>query len=112
MIRGQTRDIQKPTVNASIHNRFDIEVIDAKSGKIRQKAQAENIILDNLWAYMFSSTSANRGWFKYIRLGTGEGTPSPERTSLFSNLMYAEASSVSDQFDAELKTYWVKKGSH
>lgn len=93
MIRGKTREApltqqmivpnyDPPTIEASIHNRFDIEVIDTKTGAVRQKAYAENIILNQLWTtYM-----GNYGWFAYIQYGIGTGTIAATRTQLFSFL--------------------------
>ena len=59
MIRGRKRPLEKaPEVNAnlncSIHNRFDIEVIDAATGKIKQMAQAENVICNTLWTKLLT----------------------------------------------------------
>ena len=88
-IRGQTRPLPveagiTPEVqhlgaklNASIHNRFDIEVVDSKTGEIKKKAQAENVILNRLWRVY----SGN--WNSYIQYGSGAGTPAATDTSLF-----------------------------
>lgn len=71
-------------LNVSIHNRFDIEVIDAKTGEIKQRAQAENIICNQLWTRLLLPAS----YFNYIHYGTGAGTPSSSDTSLFTFLGY------------------------
>lgn len=97
MIRGTKRKIEKnenvtrinPTVNASIHNRFDIEVVDAKTGKVKQKAYAENVILDNWWLAIggpttSSSTSSYYGAASGMVFGSGSGNPSQTDTDLFS----------------------------
>lgn len=83
MIRGQKKPLEdKQTVNVdintSIHNRFDIEVIDSRTGKVRQRAQAENIILDQLWTILLAPAS----YFKYIHYGSGTVTPTASDTSL------------------------------
>lgn len=95
MVRGRKRPIEmasagilKPTkaeakLDVSIHNRFDIEVIDATTGKAKQKAYAENVICNQLWSRMFSSTAGNRTWNQYIHFGSGTGAPSASDTSLF-----------------------------
>lgn len=95
MIRGQTRPLPvaagitpesqciNAKFNASIHNRFDIEVIDAETGEIKQKAQAENVICTNYWKYLFYSQST---YIYYICFGSGEGIPSESDTTLFSFL--------------------------
>ncbi|MEG2001094.1 MAG: hypothetical protein RR053_06870, partial [Evtepia sp.] len=92
MVRGKTRplpvsanEVVAGTVdaklNASIHNRFDIEVIDSRTGQVRQRAQAENIILDQMWA--------NFDYFFYdIQYGTGTGVPAATDKTLFSYLGY------------------------
>ena len=68
-------------INCYIHNKFDIEVIDGETGKIKQKAEAYNIVLDNLWHYIIETTTS---FGTYIQYGTGSGTPITSRTSLFS----------------------------
>lgn len=67
-------------LNSSIHNRFDIEVIDARSGEVKQKAQAENVVLDQLW----TSNAYLGNWADYLHYGSGSGTPSASDTELFS----------------------------
>lgn len=69
---------------ASIHNRFDIEVIDATSGKVKQKAKAENVICSGLWTALMQS----RNYFSYVFFGRGSGVPTPNDTSLFSQIGY------------------------
>lgn len=85
-----------PTVNGNIHNRFDIEVIDAKSGEIRQRAQAENIILDALWTKLLSASPA---YNQYIHYGTGSGTPTANRTQLFTFLGSKQPAEEDDYYD-------------
>lgn len=66
-----------------LHNRFDIEVIDAKTGKVKQKARAYNTICNQLWTRLLNSTNFKEGYAKYIHYGSGTGTPSPGDTQLF-----------------------------
>lgn len=68
----------------NLHNRYDIEVVDSRTGKMRQKAQAENIILDGAWGQILNNTSGS--WFNSIAYGTGTGTMSAARTALFTPL--------------------------
>lgn len=93
MVRGMKRTLPKQApkqsietlnaqFNASIHNRFDIEVIDACTGEIKQKAYAENIILNQLWTRMFNAMAANRIWNNQIHWGTGTATPVATDTGL------------------------------
>lgn len=108
MIRGQKRALDKrPSVNvnlnASIHNRFDIEVVDAKTGEVKQRAQAENVICDYLWSVLFYKTTSSDGkWSSYIHYGSGSGTPSATDTALFNYVGYGTPSTSDDvrSFDA------------
>lgn len=70
--------------NISIHNRFDIEVIDAKTGEVKQKAKAENIILNRLWTALLAD-NGNR-YFGYIFYGSGSGTPAATDSTLFNHV--------------------------
>lgn len=101
MIRGQTREIEKPSIklDASIHNRFDIEVIDAETGKVKQSVQAENVILNSLWLN-FSTT-----WSSYILYGSGSGTPAATDTGLFSFIAGKASTSYSSGLDANNRVY-------
>lgn len=87
MIRGTKRPLEgsrpavKADLQASIHNRFDIEVVDAKTGEIKNKAVGYNVICDQLWTKLLST---NWTYFQYIHYGSGSGTPSASDTSLFS----------------------------
>lgn len=100
-IRGMTRPLPisinviaseklNADFNASIHNRFDVEVIDAKTGEVRQRAQAENVICSQLWTRLFAPNT----YFNYIHYGTGTGTPASTDTSLFTFFGYGTPSNV------------------
>lgn len=103
MIKGHKRKLpsKKIEVNAycSLHNRFDIEVIDSETGKLKQKAQAENVICTQLWTRLF--TPAN--YFNYIFFGTGVGTPSSADTSLFTHAGYKAVATPTYTYD----TAWL-----
>ena len=96
MLRGTRRPVEdraipekKISVSVGLHNRFDIEVLDAATGELKQKAQAFNVICDTLWNQIFSSYSnqpAINAYFKYILFGSGSGTPAATDTTLFSRL--------------------------
>lgn len=85
MIRGTKRQLQpNPTkievnLDARIHNRFDIEVIDSITGELKQMAFAENVVCNNLWTKLFAPAN----YFNYIHFGTGSGVPSATDASLF-----------------------------
>ena len=100
-IRGRTRTLDKVNVpiKAKIHNRFDIEVIDSRTGKVRQRAQAENVICNQLWT-MLSYGNYNSRYFLYIHYGTGTGTPSAADTSLFTFTAAASATNMTTKMDA------------
>jgi len=82
-----------------LHNRFDIEVIDTVTGKIKQHAFAENIICDSLWVRLLTPST----YFSYIHYGTGSGTPSSVDTSLFTFLGAVTASDYSSSVDYDSK---------
>lgn len=73
----------KNDVQCSIHNKFDIEVIDGKTGKIKQEAKAYNMVLDNLWHYIIETTTA---FGTNIQYGSGTGTIQSSDTSLFNRV--------------------------
>lgn len=82
--------------NAKIHNRFDIEVRNVKTGEITQRGYAENIVLDNY----FVTSAINKGPQGHtigsvIRVGDGIGTLDPSRTELF-NLIGSYATITSE----------------
>ncbi|MEN6618178.1 MAG: hypothetical protein ABFC28_01540 [Rikenellaceae bacterium] len=75
-------------VGIKLHNRFDIEVKDIKTGKIVHIGQAENIVLDSMFNWLMNNTSAPTYTYAYSRMayGKGTGTPSATRTTLFNQL--------------------------
>lgn len=108
MVRGTTRPIEKrppkeKVVSASIHNRFDVEIVDAKTGDIKQRAFAENVICDQLWTRLCSSNTYNT----YIHYGNGSGTPSSSDTSLFGFLGYGQSSVQSRNYDYDTQVFSV-----
>jgi hypothetical protein len=93
MIRGRKRSLAKVpefkiNLNCSIHNRFDIEVIDGITGKVKQRAQAENVICNQLWTRLLTPST----YFNDIFFGTGAGTPAATDTALFTHLGYKAVS--------------------
>ena len=86
--------------DVNIHNRFDIEVRDSITGELKQKAIAYNIVLNQ----MYTRLCAGNSYFVNIHFGTGTGTPTPERTSLFSHL--GTKSAVTDKL---IKAFPVSK---
>lgn len=104
MIRGIKRHISSSPgidVAASLHNRFLLEVIDTSTGKIRTTAEAENVVLNQMWStYFFTSA-----WNSYIHYGDGKGTPSPADTSLFGYI--GGGSSTMHQVDGNVEERWA-----
>ena len=73
---------------AVIHNRFDVEVRDAKTNELKQTAVAYNIIL-NRWFHYLTNTGGVSYYatpLEAISVGTGTGTLDVARTALFSYL--------------------------
>lgn len=67
---------------AVIHNKFDIIVRDAETMKEIQRGKAENIVLDRIYTKLCNFNS----YFTTIVFGSGTGTPTPDRTTLFSRV--------------------------
>ena len=89
---------------AKLHNRFDFEIYDIETGET-EYAQAENIVLNGMW----SQICAGNQFFNYIGVGTGSGTLSPARTTLFSHLAYKAAVAVETIYDTDTTAHVTKK---
>lgn len=70
-------------VKMGIHNKFEIEVIDAVTGTLKQKALAFNVICNTWWTRFFSETRNNEYGASEIAYGSGVGTPSVSDETLF-----------------------------
>lgn len=68
--------------NIKIHNRFDIEIIDKNTGEVKQSLVSYNIVLSQ----MYTRLCGGLAYFANIHFGSGTGTLSPSRTTLFSHL--------------------------
>ena len=68
-----------------IHNRWDIEVIDSRTGEVKQTARGYNVICNRWWNLIFSSATSNYSSLRtrYISFGSGNGTPDVTDTALF-----------------------------
>jgi hypothetical protein len=66
----------------NIHNRFDIEVRDSVSNRLKQEITAYNIVLTSMWSRLVNLQT----YFTNIHFGTGTGTLSAARTTLFNYL--------------------------
>lgn len=100
MIRGTKRKISRAAsalevpISARFHNRFDIEVVDAATGEVRQRARAFNLICNSFWTTIMNSGGSVSGYLAYIHYGRGSGTPAATDTTLFDKI--AAVARVSD----------------
>lgn len=113
MIRGNKRNHtsvhnKRFDVGTSIHNRFDIEVIDAVSGEVKQKAFAENVVCDKIYGYICSK-GGSYGWNYSIACGDGTGTPSASDTALFNKVCSAASTLYSRNWNPKTNVYTVTK---
>lgn len=88
---------------ATLHNRFDFEIYDVKTGKT-EYAQAENIVLNNMWTRVCDGSN----YFNYIGVGKGTGNLSPTRTTLFNHLAYKSAVAVETVYDTDTTVHVTK----
>lgn len=87
---------------ASIHNRFSIEVVDSKTGKVKQRAKAENVICSNMWTAIMNK----RAYFSQVWYGSGSGTPTASDTALFSLIDRSTLGNfVNSEFNPNTGTY-------
>lgn len=94
----------KLEVGSRIHNRFEIEVRDARTGEIKQRGQAENIILNRMYERLCNFNS----YFNYIHFGKGEGALDTSRNILFDELGYKQA--VTEEIIKDFPiSRWVRK---
>lgn len=88
--------------NIKIHNRFDIEVV--RDGEIIQRGQAENIVLDRIYTRLCNYST----YFTNIVYGSGTGTLDPTRTTLFTRIGSAAATTV-ETIKAYPVSKWTRK---
>lgn len=93
----------KLSVGANIHNRFDIYVKNIETGTEEQVGYAENIVLDQ----MYTRLCARSSYFVNIHFGTGTGTLSASRTSLFTHL--GTKAVTNDAQSKALPTSWWRQ---
>lgn len=89
MVRGRViKSPPNPEVNikANIHNRFDVEVIDATTGAVKEKAVGYNTICDGLWSQVLKEFVDKTTYFRSIAYGKGTGVPATSDTKLFSQV--------------------------
>ena len=72
--------------SCAIHNRFDIVVKDAKTGKVKQRAKAYNVVLNGFFTWLTSYvgsliSSGTYGLYLPYGLSYGSGSGTPLATS-------------------------------
>ena len=100
----------KVDINLGIHNRWDIEVIDSKTGEVKQTATGYNVICDAFFNG-FLSTENNR-WpsVSAIVYGTGTGSPSSSDVGLFNT--YGELTvvhNIKEHVDMDAGVYSITR---
>lgn len=88
-------------LKARLHNRFDIEVRDSQTGKVKERRYAENLILNQAWAEILK---LNTDWAGYMKIGIGTGTLAASRTTLFTqidNRAFTPANAVYEYDEAD-----------
>lgn len=66
----------------SIHNRFDIEIRDSKTGELKKSITSFNIVLNQIYTRLCGGSS----YFVNIHFGSGTGSLAATRTTLFNHL--------------------------
>lgn len=86
--------------NFTVHNKFEVSVVDVTTGIEKQTAIGYNTILDDYFRSKILGTPLLRGGeFLYmIDFGTGTGEITPSRTTLFSKLGSKIATTVGKHF--------------
>lgn len=88
----------------NIHNFFDVEVIDTRSGLVRQQAHAENIVLNQFFTGFLNGGQA----CTHIQFGRGTGTPDVTRTALFSKIGHQTCEEVQRVYDLPVSKLTAK----
>ena len=93
---------------AAIHNRFDIEVRDAATGELKQRARAYNLICDTFWDRLLPDQTGTEWtsseYFNYVLFGGGSGTPSASDTQLFEKIGSKNAFAGTTTYSADYNT--------
>lgn len=105
MIRGKTLplgtiDLPPVSINTGIHNKFEVEVIDSITGKIKERRVGYNTLCNSIWSALVNRTA----YFSNITYGSGSGVPSPEDTTLFEPVGYAAVDSSKDVYSVDYNT--------
>ena len=87
-------------IGMSIHNEFKFQVVDAKTGKVKQEAISHNMVLNGFFTNICQAWVSGR-YIQRFWIGQGTGTLDPTRTKLFTHLftkdVTAGASAILDE---------------
>lgn len=92
-----------PNQNIQIHNKFEFEVRDSLTGKLRQTAVSYNIVLGQCFTRLINRSSK----FGYMHIGTGTGTLDIARNALFTFLGSRSCTVV--ETDYAYPTSWIRR---
>ena len=97
--------VMKVDTGFNLHNKFEIEVVDIKTGKVKQKETIYNIVVNQ----MFTRLCAGNTYFTGISYGTGTGTPDVSRTGLFTYLGHKAADIIETKKDFVNNEFFIRK---
>jgi len=83
---------------------YHLELIDSRTGEVKQRADTENIFLSNWWNSARNEYCSGRLVHEFV-FGSGSGTPSESDTGPFSILWTVAASSERQTIDEENKRF-------
>lgn len=90
--------------NMILHNRFDVTVMDATTGEVKQKAVGYNVITNQFFTYRLGDQKRViadyrlKDLFNCIGVGTGQGVPAVTDTSLFDFLKRKLSTTVQEHY--------------
>lgn len=93
------------TIEGIVHNRFDVEVRDARTGELKQEAKGYNVVLDNYFNLLFDNASP-----RLYSIGIGSGTGVPKETDInFFNFVGSKYADVVEKVKGYPTSYIKKK---
>lgn len=81
---------------AFLHNKFEVKVMDSRTGELKQEAVGYNVITNEFFKVRMRKDTSPSTTYKLstICVGSGTGTPSISDTSLFQVLLHRNANDV------------------
>lgn len=92
-------------LNCFLHNRFDVVVRDKETEKVKERAEAFNIITDYGWGRIINSAG---GW-QYIQFGSGTSAPLATDTTLTTRIGGKQGTNVATDLTNLYTTGVIKK---